>query len=415
MNRNNGARVRILFLNRSYHPDVEATGQLLAELCADLSGKHEITVIAGRPNFVREGEAKTRLIQPEQHGDVRVLRVKNVRFAKSSLVGRGLGLVSYLVLAFWAALWVKRPDVIVVETDPPMLPALGAFLRWWHRGKLVFYLQDLFPEVGIILGKLKPGVVTWLLGWMTRIGLRNADRVVVLGEDMRRRVIDKQVEPSKISIVPNWADTTAVTPLARSPLRDAWGLGDAFVVMYSGNLGLSQSLATVLEAARRLRDDGVEFVLVGEGAAKAGLVAFAAEHDLKHVRFLPYAPKDRLGESLAVGDVHLVTLQKGLAGYIVPSKLYGILAAGRPYLAAVDADSEVAAITRVAQSGRHVEPDDAQALADAVRWAKANRDELAAMGERGREFGHMHFDRKRSAALFDEMLQGLDVAGRGSV
>jgi glycosyltransferase involved in cell wall biosynthesis len=399
--------VRILVLNRSYHPDVEATGQLLTELCSDLAAHHEVTVIAGRPNFVA-ANGRPPLVEREVHAGVEILRVRNLRFNKRSLPRRALGLLSYLALALWTALRRPRPDVVVVETDPPVLGAVGAVLKAWYRCRLVFYLQDLYPEVGLVLGRLRPGPLAALLRWMTQLGLRRADRVVVLGEDMRRRVLGRGVRPGKVVVVPNWADTRAVRPTpGESPLRREWGLNGHFVVMYSGNLGLSQNLDLILRAAEGLRGEEVEFLFVGEGAAKPRLVEEARRRGLAHVRFLPYQPKERLGESLAAADVHLIPLQRGLAGYIVPSKLYGILAAGRPYVAAVDADSEVAAVTAGAGTGLRVEPDSPEQLAGAVRWCLANRDELAEMGRRGRRLAETRFDRQHSVALFDHMLRGL--------
>jgi glycosyltransferase involved in cell wall biosynthesis len=396
--------LRILFINRSYHPDVEATGQLLTELCGDLAERHELTVIAGRPNFV----AARALPARETHNGVEVVRVANLRFNKVGMAGRAAGLASYLLLAFWAALWQRRPDAIVVETDPPALGALGAVLKWWHRCPMVFYLQDLFPDVGIVLGKFRPGPLTALLRWLTGVGLRHADRVVVLGEDMKRRVLKRGIAADRVVVIPNWADTRSLRPAdGPNALRTEWGGEGRYVVMYSGNLGLSQGLDGVLEAAEMLRDEPVTFLFAGEGAAKARLVAQAAERNLSHVRFLPYQPKARLGESLAAADLHLIPMRRGLAGCMVPSKLYGILAAARPYVAAVDADGEVAAVTAEHGTGLRIEPEKPDELARAVRWFLAHPGEGKAMGERGRRVAETYFDRERSVALFDRVLAGL--------
>jgi glycosyltransferase involved in cell wall biosynthesis len=406
--------VRFLFLNRSYYPDVEATGQLLSELCADLATSHEVAVIAGRPNFVIGTEVRG-LIGKESHEGVEIVRVRNFRFKKVKLLGRIAGLLSYVLLAFWAALRQRRPDAIVVETDPPILGAMGAFLKWWHRCPLVFYLQDLFPEVGLITGRLRPGLMATFLRWMTQIGLRHADRVVVLGEDMRRRVLQRGVDPAKVAIVPNWADAEALrTDVLPNRLRKEWQV-EQFLVAYSGNIGLSQNLDQVLVAAELLRGEAVQFFFVGEGAAKDRLMAMANERQLDNVRFLPYQPKQRLGESLAAADVHLIPLQRGLAGYIVPSKLYGILAVGRPYIAAVEEDSEVATITLTERTGLRVEPDSPQELADAVRWCLTHRAELAEMGRRGRALAESRFDRRHSVAAFDRLLRDLKPATLASV
>ncbi len=403
---------KVLFLNRSYWPDVEATGQLLTELCSDLAAAYDVTVIAGRPNHAAAKLGRGGF-HHEDHQGVHIVRVGSRTFDKRSLLSRAVGLLSYLALASWAAFRQPRPDVIVVETDPPLLGALGALLKLWHRSRLVFYLQDLYPEVGLALGKLRPGLLTWLLRQATQVGLARADRIVVLGEDMKKRVLARGIPADKIDLVPNWTDTAAVRPVeARDTLRGEWGLNGQFVAMYSGNLGLSQGLDAVLEAARRLRTDPILFLFVGEGAAKAGLVERAREWGLDNVRFLTYQPKDRLGASLGTADVHLIGLQRGLAGCIVPSKLYGILAAGKPYVAAVDDDSEVAHVTRAHDTGFLVPPDDPQALVEALRRCLRDRDGLPAMGRRGRQLAEEEYDRARSVARFARVLERCLPASR---
>jgi glycosyltransferase involved in cell wall biosynthesis len=397
--------VDILFLNRSYWPDVEATGQLLTELCSDLAQTHRVTVIAGRPNFV-EASGSGRWLAREHHQGVEIIRVGNRRFTKKSFLGRAVGLLSYLLLAAWAAFRRPRPDVIVVETDPPLLGLLGALLKSWHRCRLVFYLQDLFPEVGLALGRLKPGLLTRFLYWATQVGLQRADRIVVLGEDMRRRVHQRGIDPARVVLVPNWIDTTAIRAVEPGAgLRRVWELNGEFVVMYSGNLGLSQGLDEVLTVARELRGEPVKFVLVGEGAAKAELQARAEQWGLRNVQFRPYEPKERLSASLGTADLHLIPLRRGLAGCIVPSKLYGILAAGRPYVAAVDDDSEVALVTRAEQTGLVIAPDGSEPLAAAIRWCLHHPQELREMGRRGRRVAEQRFDRRVSVAAFQDVLE----------
>jgi glycosyltransferase involved in cell wall biosynthesis len=398
--------MKILFLNRSYWPDVEATGQLLTELCTALATEHDVTVIAGLPNHTAGGG---RLFEREVRDGVTIVRVGNRRFSKASLLSRAVGLASYSLLAGWAAFRHDRPDVIVAETDPPLLGALGALLKRWHGCRFLFYLQDLYPEVGLALKRFRPGLLTAVLYQAGQAAFHAADRVVVLGEDMRRRVLRRGVQGKKIAVVANWVDTRTVSPLpvART-LRAAWGLNGRFVVMYSGNLGLSQNLQGVLAAARTLRQDPVEFVLVGDGAARADLEARAREWSLENVRFLPYQPKERLSESLGAADLHVLPLHRGLAGYIVPSKLYGILAAGKPYVAAVDADSDAARIARDSGSGLVVEPDSADALVGAIRWCLRHPDELAAMGRRGRDFAQSHCDRTVAVERFGRILRTLE-------
>ncbi|MBY0526641.1 MAG: glycosyltransferase family 4 protein [Gemmataceae bacterium] len=400
-------KLDLLFINRSYWPDVEATGQLLTELCSDLARSHRVAVIAGQPNFVANTR-KSGWLRRETHAGVEILRVGNRTFNKRSFIGRVMGLLSYLLLATLAAFRHRRPDVIIVETDPPVLCVLGAALQWWHRRPLVYYLQDLYPEVGLAMGRLKPGLLTAMLHWSTQLGLKRADRVIVLGEDMRQRILNRGIQASKIVIVPNWADTQTLQPMnGDNRLRQGWDVDGRLVVMYSGNLGFSQDLHHALQAARDLRAEPVAFVLIGEGAAKASLMAQSAQWALPNVRFLPYQPKERLAESLGAADVHLIPLQRGLAGYIVPSKLYGILAAGRPYVAALEPDSAVAEITRLHRTGLRVEPGVPAELTKAIRWCLANPDELRQMGQRGRRLAEDEFDRRIAVNKFDRILRGI--------
>jgi colanic acid biosynthesis glycosyl transferase WcaI len=211
---------------------------------------------------------------------------------------------------------------------------------------------------------------------------------------------------AKIAVIPNWADTSLLRPgLPSDALRREWGVGTNLVVAYSGNLGLSQNLDMVLDAAAELRNEMVAFVFIGDGAHKQALESRAKAEGLGNVRFFPYQPKDRLAESLGAADVHLVTLQKGVSGFIVPSKLYGILAVGRPYIAAVDAEGDTAAVTERSRCGLRVDPDSPIQLAKAIRWCLSNRDELIAMGQRGRQVAETEFNRTVCTGKFATILR----------
>lgn len=399
-------RLRVLVFNRSYYPDVEATGQLLTELCSDLAKSHALHVVAGQPNFVTT-EAQG-LIERDSHQGVTITRVRNFRFSKKSLIGRIVGLLSYLILAFWVGLRSSRPDVILVETDPPVLGILGVILKRWHGCRLIYYLQDLYPEVGLALGKMRPGVMTKVLFWATQVGLRGADRVIVLGKDMRAKVVSRGIPAAKTEIIPNWADTNLIFPQTRTCLfDDAVHSPDEMVVMYSGNLGLSQNLEQLLEVAHELHDQPVRFVVVGEGAAKESLLSRAQKLGLKNVRFFTYQAKERLGESLSAAHVHFIPLRQGLAGAIVPSKLYGILAAGRPFVAAVDAESEVAQVAFDTGSGMIVSPDSTSELSASLMWCLANRESLTEIGLRGRVAAETKYSRLVCVRKVEQLITSL--------
>lgn len=360
--------MRVLFLNRSYWPDAEATGQLLAELCEDLAPSFDVTVVAGQPNHNPDQV----LYQP--HGwqvrrGVKIRRVWNTTFPKSSLPGRIANLLSYLITALLAMIAIPRQDVIVVESDPPLLCLLGAVLRRSHRCKLVVYLQDIHPDIGIALGKIPNCWATRRLRQLLFGVYRRADRVVVLSRDMRDVLVDSGVAPERVDCIPNWIDTRTVCPRRQSnAFRERHGLNGHFVVMYSGNLGLCQRLEDILEAANRLRDDPrILFSFVGDGVSKRGLEDEARRMNLSNIRFFPYQPKEGLAESLSAADLHLLPLDPRVASYLMPSKLYGILASGSPLVAVAPASSELAEIIQKNRVGRLVPPQRPVLLAETIR------------------------------------------------
>ena len=389
---------RILFLNRSYWPDVEASGQLLTELCEDLAGEFDVHVIAGQPNQNPDGTSFRRQGVEIHHG-VTIHRVWHTQFRKAWLVGRALNLLTFLVSAAIAALIVPKPDVIVTESDPFLLSIVGRWLKRFRGTKFVAYLQDLYPDVAIALGKVREGWLTRLVRSQLAAAHRTADRVIVLGEPMKQLLIASGIEKDRLLILPNWADTEQIRPL-----RPA-GLNDRFVVMYSGNHGLSQQLDQILDTAVLLRErDDVEFVFVGDGASKPQLVARAESEKLANVRFRPYVPKSELAESLSSADVHLLTLDPRVEHCLAPCKIYGILASGTPVIAVVNEDSLVGALVREHGVGLVVPPGSSVQLAEAVRRLAENRDLASDMGIRARALAVAEFDRRQATTRFAEML-----------
>ena len=401
-------RPRLLFLNRSYWPDAEATGQLLTELCEDLVPSFDVTAIAGQPNQNPAG-MHYRKQGWQDHNGVHVRRVWNARLPKRSLPGRAVNLLSYFVGAWLAALAVPRPDVVIVETDPPLLCLLGAFLRRWHRAKLVVYLQDIYPDIAVALGKLPDGLPTRLLRRLMFGAYRRADRVVVLSRDMRNLLAASGVNAQKIQCIPNWIDTRLVVPRKqRNAFRAEHGLDGQFVVMYSGNMGLCQRLDDVLSAADLLRDrNDVLFLLVGDGASRPQLQESARRLKLSNLRFLPYQPRDRLAESLSAADVHLVPLDPRVSSCLMPSKLYGVLASGTPLLAIAPDDCELAEITQREAVGLVVPPGQPETLANVIRNLLDEQGDLREMGVRARRLAERWYDRRRVVPQFARMLQEL--------
>lgn len=394
--------LRILVVNQYFQPDRSATAQLLTELCDDLSQLHEVHVVSGRPSYNR---SRSLDILPTSHGNIRVSRAWSTTFNRAWMPGRLANYATYLTTSLAASITATRPDLVLAWTDPPLIGLVAAIAAKARRVPFVLATQDIFPDVAIQLGRLTNPVVIRLLRGTARRQFSSAVRIVSLGRDMDRRLEALGVHKQKIRTVANWADGTVIRPLShRSPMRDAWGFGNSFVVMHSGNVGLSQSLETVIDAADLLRTQlDILIAIVGDGAAKAQLQADVTRRGLGNVRFLDFQPKASLSESLAAADVHLVSLKRGLAGFIVPSKVYGVMAAGRPFIAAVESDSEPALIVEEFGCGLRAEPDDSKALAEGIlRMRDSSHEE---MGSRGRQAFEQRFDRRIATTSYRMLLE----------
>jgi glycosyltransferase involved in cell wall biosynthesis len=413
-------KLHVAFFNRSFYPDTAATGQLLTELCAGLARDHgyQVSVVAGVPLLAADGHnagpGRIRILSREQHQGIEILRARGTRFSKRRFAGRFSNYVTYFFSACYAGLRLDRPDVVVALTDPPIIGLAAYLASRRFRVPLVMAYKDIFPEVARLLEDFHSEAVNRVLQGVNRFLVRKAHRSVALGETMRRRLIEgKGADPSRVAVIPDWADCSEIVPASKdNAFARAHGLADKFVVMHSGNLGLSQGLGGVVEAAAHLRHvPDIQMVFVGEGVKKPALQARARELGLDNVRFLPYQPKEGLTASFATADVFLISLLPGLAGYIVPSKLYGILAAGRPYVAAVEEECEVAAITRQHDCGLVVPPDKPRELAEGILRLYYDRGLAARLGANARTAA-LEFDRPRQVAAYAELLKQLTERSR---
>jgi colanic acid biosynthesis glycosyl transferase WcaI len=296
-------------------------------------------------------------------------------------------------------------------TDPPIVGDIGVIVGRRFDAPVLVVSQDVFPEIATELGRLgNPAVVAVLRG-LVGAYLRRADRIVAIGETMRERLEEKGAAPDRLRVIPNWVDTTAITP---QPRENEWterhGLGGKFVVMHSGNVGHAQDLDSLVRAATFLRDlDDLRIVIAGFGARHSEMVSLTRRLEVwETVRFLPYQPRSRLPFSLASADVHVVGLAKGLAGYVVPSRLYGILSAARPVVVAADEESETARIVRDVGCGLVIPPGRPELLARTIRELRQGAHDLAEMGLRGREYVEREADRtvamERYRAVVAELL-----------
>jgi colanic acid biosynthesis glycosyl transferase WcaI len=397
------ASLRVCYFNRSYWPDTGATGQLLTELAEDLVRVHGIavTVVAGYP--ARRGGERMRAT--EERNGVRIIRARGTTLSPRTFLGRATNYLTYFISALWVAIRLPRQDITVALTDPPII-GLAALAARPRRG-MVFFCQDIFPEVASLLEDFRSRTVNAALEALNRYLVRRAVRIIALGDTMAARLIHgKGADPGKITVIHNWADTAAIVPSAKeNAFSVAHGLHDRFVLLHAGNLGMGQNLDVVIEAAALLRDRrDIVFLFIGDGNRKGVLESQARDRGLDNVIFLPFGPREEMRSNYAASDVCLVSLKPGLSGYIVPSKVYPILAAGRPFIAAVDPLSEVAALSERHGCGMVVEPGNPRALADAVTQLADDPSRRSTMGTKARVAAEL-FARDRQIAAHADVLE----------
>lgn len=395
------ARPRLLVFNQYYWPGVEATAYLLSELCRELASDFRITVVTG---ILREWPQAPAY---EVQDGVEIVRVRSTAFDRRRLVLRAANYLTYLAQSLRVGLAAERPDAVVCMTDPPIIADVALVIARRFRVPLIVVSQDVFPEVAVQLKRLENPVLIGVLRSAIRYYLERADRIVAIGQTMRRRLEAKGAAADRVEVIPNWVDTHVIAP---QPRANEWaleqGLADGFVVMHSGNVGHAQDLDSLVRASTFLRDlDDLSVVIIGSGARHAELVALAGVLDSDHVRFLPYQSRSVLSQSLSSADLHVVGLARGLSGYVVPSRFYGVLAAGRPVIVAADLESETAQLVEQVGCGVVVPPGRPELLAAAIRHAYEGELDLEDMGRRGREYVVAHADRAVAIERYRNVLR----------
>lgn len=395
--------MRIVFFNRFFHPDTSATSQMLSDLAFHLAARAEVHVVtsAGRD----EGNAV------EEVKGVTIHRVAKAVAGPHGLVRRAYAYGRYYLGARSALRRIVRPgDIVVAKTDPPLLSVAIGPLAKAKGATLVVWLQDLFPEVAEQYGI--PGM-GGALGARLRI-LRNrslslADGVVAIGEKMAARVLASgSVVPGRLRVIHNWADGTALVPMShrQNDLRARWGLEHKFAVAYSGNLGRVHEFDTLLGAASRLRGEpGIVFLIIGTGPRLAQVRRRVAAESLGNVRFEPLQDRESLAQSLGVADVHVSILRPEFEGLVLPSKLYGIMAAGRPAIFIGAPEGETASILRATGAGMNVAVGDQEALVRAILALRDSPSERERLGENARKAFEARYEMRQAFAEWESLLR----------
>ncbi len=407
-----GAGRRVLFVNRYFVPDHAATGQLLGELAAALADDGwRVTVVTG---FSRHGAREPKI--ESAHG-LTVYRIRATQVAGFGLAGRAVDYVTFSVAALWRLLWiVRRGDIVVVKTDPPLLSIVVEPIVRLRRAHLVNWLQDVYPEIaeslGFVHGRFARALLPRLTRWRNR-SLRRAAANVVLGSDMARHVSALGVPGQRIAVVHNWSTGESVFPVARTcnRLRKAWQLDDQFIVAHSGNLGRAHDHATFLAAIEALDHEGaggatagIHWLFIGGGIAYEALRHEVAGRGITNVSFKPHQSRAQLAQSLSVADVHLVTLRPCLSRLIVPSKLYGCLAAGRPTIFVGRRESEIGDLILANDCGFVIDDRDHAGLARAIRGLAADPERGECMGANARRVFLERFDFQHAYRQWADLL-----------
>ena len=395
--------MRILLLNLYYPPDTSATAKMAQTVVNALSEAHEVTVVCGRPSYEPPERRTWRLWQTEKPGGsihpgtVKIIRVGSTDYSREQMRRRVVNYLTYVALSVPRAAFV-RCDVVLGMTDPPFEGIVAAFVALLKGKPFVYNIRDLYPDMAVGGSIIGAGLLTQVWERLHRWALRRATRVIVLGEDMLARIVAKGVKAERIAVVRDGAEICEAGP---EPAMDADVVrtirGDfKFVLLHAGNLGFYGAWETLVGAARKLADEGIGLVFVGDGAQRAQIETGATGY--KNVRFLPFFPASKIASVLAAPDAHIVTIKRGLEGVIVPSKMYGILASGKPIVAVAPRGTDVVAIGEKQGFAIWGDPEDPEQLASAVRRIFCDTDQIRHMGEAARaaanEYGRVNELRK---------------------
>jgi colanic acid biosynthesis glycosyl transferase WcaI len=398
--------MRVLLLNLYYPPDTSATAKMAATVAEALSARHEVTVLCGRPSYDPSERQPWRLSQTELAGRVRIARVGSTDYPRFQMNRRVFNYLSYVALAIPRALFLPC-DVVLAMTDPPFEGIVGAIVAVLKGKPYVYNIRDMYPDMAVGGAIVAPGLLARFWEKLHRWALRRAARVIVLGEDMRARILAKGVDAAHIEIVRDGTDI--LPPDAPEPLLDAEIIRTIrgnfkFVLLHAGNLGFYGAWETLITAVRELEADGIGLVFVGEGAQRAHIEALARE--AKNVQFLPFFPANKIPSVLAAADAHVITVKRGLEGVVVPSKMYGILAAGKPILVVAPEETDAASLGARFGFAVSADPDRPEEVAASIRSLVSDETKVQTMGRAARAVA-ADYDRVKELQKFVNIIEGV--------
>lgn len=405
--------MRILIISIAFDPELIGNAPLVTELAKDLGNQgHQVTIITGFPQHglseIPE-RYRRKLFLKEEFDGVRIIRCYNYASAQKSFLNKMLSYVSFPLSSTLSGLIAGEYDIIFT-LSPPLWLGLSAYLIGKTKGiPFVYNVQDLFPEAAVKLGALSNEYAINFFEKLERFVYTKAKCVPVICDFFRDSIVSKGIPNHKVVVIPNWVDTDFIHPMEKNnEFREENDIGGKFVVLYSGTIGFSQPLEIVLECAKSMANNPeILFVIVGTGVKKEQLQEQAKQMSLKNIKFFDSQPRSKLPVLLASADVSLVMLKTGIATVSLPSKIYGIMASGRPIIASLDKNSDAWNIIEEAQSGFWVEPENAGKLVETIEILYRNRELCVKYGANGRKYVVENNSRKKITAAYGQLLKSL--------
>jgi len=398
----------VKILCQGFYPDIVAAGELLFELSERLVNKHKVnvSVVTAQPSFVKKDKLSSR----EVLNGINIRRLSIFNFNKNTLDGKFFNSWSFFFKALFTVIFASKSDRLLIPTSPPLLPVIGAITKFLYGQKYIYLMHDVYPEIASKLGYIKEnGFIYKIWRYLDKIALKNADKIIVLSEDMRSKLIDriKDINHERISVIHNWSneDLIQVIPKEENYFLDKYGLRNKFIVEYSGNLGKIHEFKTLLNAAKELdKHENIIFLFIGDGGKKSEIESFVKKYKLKNVIMLPYQERSELPLSLGMADIQVLSLEKGYEKLAVPSKFYGILASGKPVIFIGNKNCHIAKTIDNNQCGFNIEIGNHKVLADAISYLERSKEELIIYNHNSRKTFENYFTLDNAIKLYLECI-----------
>ncbi|MCA1994602.1 MAG: glycosyltransferase family 4 protein [Coleofasciculus sp. S288] len=406
--------MRILIYSYNYHPEPIGIAPLITELAEGLVQRgHEVRVVTGMPNYPQRQiyeNYRGKFYCTERTNGVTVQRSYLWVRPEPNLLDRLLLEISFVATSFVHALKGKRPDIILLTVPPLPVSVPAALLGWIHRTPVILNLPDSLPDAAVHVGLLKNQKLIRLFEILEKFAYRTASKITVIADGFIDNLIGKGVPSHKVELIPNWVDVNFIQPMPKedNEFRKLHHLTGKFVVLYAGNIALTQGLTTVINAAVRLRHiPDIAIVIVGEEKALEQLQLYRDTCKAANVILLPFQPREKLPEMLAAADVGLVVQKQNVVSFNMPSKIQVLLASGRAIIASVPANGTAARSVVQSGGGIIVPPEDPGALAAAILDLYHNPDKIKVLGEKSRQYAIDNYSFEQALDRYEKLFAAI--------